>query len=104
MKIDNRYIKSNRHEVTFRCNPHIKSAVELNGVVILNLDSGDSIFIGYPQAAVWDLVSRDFSFKQILKMISAITGQNEVEVERLIIECLNDWAENGYLAREVRID
>ena len=100
MTTDSRCLRSATQAVTFRCDPMVKSVVELTGIMISNPVSDKTVFLEYPKAAVWDFISRDYSFSQVVKLISAITSLAELEVEQFVLECLNEWTDAGFLIRE----
>jgi hypothetical protein len=82
---------------TYRCAPFTKWAVELDGILVINKESGATNFLKYPQAAIWDLLTREYSYEHIVDMVSAITSLQEDEVNTLIAACLAEWAQTGFL-------
>ena len=54
----------------------------------------------YPQAALWDLISRKYSYDKIINMLSVIISEDKKSTKRLVQECINAWLENGYLIKK----
>ncbi len=82
-----RYIKGDNIEWT----------AEINCIKVLNKDIEKMITIPYPGAAVWDLLQQNYTAGQIIPVLSAITGKNKSEVEKLIEKNIQRWIEEGLI-------
>ncbi len=88
------------HEVdaiAYQCAPSVRWAVEMYGIFLINEHTGRSGFLGYPQAALWDLMTRNYSYAQTLRVFQAITSLQVNDAERLIMETLEEWTRSGFL-------
>lgn len=89
----------NPSTVTFKCAPHVKWSVEVWGVILLNEASGLVRSLEYPQAAIWDLINRGYSFEKTKRLVSAITSSGTEAAEELLLESLERWTAEGFLTK-----
>jgi len=78
----------------------VKWAVETRGVLLINEATGAVVTVEYPQAAIWDLLTRGESNRQIARKLCAIASLDPDAAEALVRETLAAWREAGFLARE----
>jgi hypothetical protein len=90
-------VKGNRGTCAIRCALHITWAVDLRGVILINGSNGDVLHLGYPAAAIWDLMQRYHSFDEIVNLLSAITLKDAGTTECLLSKTLHEWIEQGIL-------
>lgn len=83
--------------IAYHWAPSTRWAVELKGIVLINEGTGAVSSLGYPQAAVWDLLTHGYSYDRSVCMLTAITSLQTGEVETLIAESLKTWVEDGFL-------
>ncbi len=79
---------------------HIRWAVEIEGVVVLNDENGQSIKLAYPQAAIWDFITRGDSMAQMVLKIAAVASLTPEAAERLVAQTEAELRQGGYLAPE----
>jgi hypothetical protein len=84
----------------YQCPPHVVWAVERKGIFLLDKQSGSFLHLDYPQAAVWDLINRSYSFHQTIRMLCAIACMHTAQARQLMMECLDAWTQAGFLIRE----
>ncbi len=75
----------------------VRWAVEADGILLLSDDSGATRFLAYPQAAIWDLMSRGNPLRQIAVKMCAIASLSPSEAEQLVLECADDLTAGGFL-------
>lgn len=85
---------------TYRCAPHVSWTVERNGLLLLNAGNAKGCPLGYPQAALWDLLSRGNSYRQVVSKMRAIALLSAEATERFIADTMESWVEAGLLLRE----
>jgi hypothetical protein len=56
--------------------------------------------LDYPEAAIWDFVSRGRSLDQTLQMLCAIYPIDTHEAERMVRLCLQEWVQDGLVMEE----
>ena len=78
--------------------PGIKWLIEADGVQVWNTH-GDPYFIAYPEAAFWDLMVRDYSYAEIVEMLSYILLMEDKQVQTFLSETLRQWECEGLLLR-----
>jgi hypothetical protein len=74
--------------------------VEDDGILLIDQRSGRSRRLHDSEAALWDLMSRGYSYVQIVAMISAIGSLPAKGAEQLVRSSLAAWLEEGFLERE----
>ena len=65
-------------------------AVDLKGVGIVNPENGRSRFVEYPEAVVWLLYHEGHEGKDLVSMVSLITGETDEETERFVSRVLTE--------------
>jgi hypothetical protein len=71
--------------------------VEPDGIALLNARQGRHLRLGYPEAAVWDLLARQKPEESLLPLLEAIAGLARPQAEELLASCLASWLEEGWL-------
>ncbi len=77
--------------------PFIKWSIESRGIFLINTVSKKSQFLDYPQAALWDLLSRGYPYDQIITMLSAILSKDKEGVKTIVQISIEEWLQNGFL-------
>jgi hypothetical protein len=80
-----------------RISESIGWVVESEGVRLLDSADPQLLSIPYPEAAVWDLLSRRYTKSSMVSLMAVIGQMSEVEAEELIDRCVLDWRQRGYL-------
>jgi hypothetical protein len=93
-------MKRKQGSIRIRCEPHIKWSVESECVVLINLDKNEVLQLGYPEAAVWDLIQHSYSFEKAVKLLSAITLEDKRTTRVFLMKVLQEWREKGILIVE----
>jgi hypothetical protein len=84
----------------FRPGEAIRWAVEIDGIVLLNELTGKSIKLTYPQAALWDFISRGDSPNHIPRKLALVASLELAAAERLAEEAIAGLVRDGFLLRE----
>lgn len=87
---------------TYRCAPHVSWTVERNGLLLLTACNAKACPLRYPEAALWELLSRGNSYRQVASKMRAIALLSAEATERFIAETIESWVEAGLLLREER--
>jgi hypothetical protein len=77
----------------------VKWSVEVRGIVLLNEATGVVRSLEYPQAAIWDLITRGYSFEKTKRLVSAITSLGPEAARELIVASLERWTDDGFLTK-----
>jgi hypothetical protein len=80
-----------------QCAGQVTWVVEPRGVVLIHARQGRCREIAYPEAAVWDLMTRRWPGETIRSMLELIAGIGPREAGELVDSCLDAWAEEGWL-------
>ncbi len=75
----------------------ILATVEARGVAVVDDLGGRRMFIAYPEAAVWDLVTRRGDGERTRRLIGAIADIGEAEAARLVEASATRWVREGWL-------
>lgn len=65
--------------------------------VRLTSANGASLTLHYPEAAVWDLLSRGHPFVKVVSMITHIAGLDQSAADVLVRRAIEDWARGGFV-------
>lgn len=84
---------------TYRVAPEVKWTVETQGLLLVVDGQGKTHWLPYPQAAVWDLISRGRPAPKVLMMTSHIASLDLERAEKLILESLEEWTRLGLLTK-----
>jgi hypothetical protein len=76
---------------------YVAWVVEPHGVLLIHMARGRRRELGYPEAAVWDLVTRGRSGETIRSMLESIAGIGPQEARTLVDSCLVQWRAEGWL-------
>lgn len=77
--------------------PHMAWVVEVDGVVLMDNLTGALHRLGYPDAAVWDLVGREPTVSGLAIKIGPIAALDPKAAEFYVVRKLEEWAEAGLL-------
>ncbi len=75
--------------------PGVVWAVERDGLTLIDTRTGAVERLGYPAAAVWDLMGRESGIHSLTSKISAITSMNYAEAQAFVEACFREWAQAG---------
>lgn len=75
----------------------VRWAVEPAGILLLHTAAGTSRFLGYPQAAAWDLIARGDSIERVAAKLCPIASLEPAEVETMLVEFTASLLAEGYL-------
>jgi hypothetical protein len=76
---------------------HVAWVVEPHGIVLIHTLHGRIRQLAYPEAAVWDLITRPRPEATIRRLLELIAGINPQEARELLASCLDIWTEEGWL-------
>jgi hypothetical protein len=76
--------------------PDLRWAVERLSVTLTD-KSGQVRSIQYPQAGIWDLVSRGYPFDRVVSLTAHIAGCDAAGADRLVRDTLDEWARAGWI-------
>jgi len=84
--------------VTYRPAPGVRWVVEDDGL-LLDDATGRIEKVGYPDAAIWDLMVRGTRHGKLVELMTHVAGLDAAAASRLVTERLERWAERGVLQR-----
>jgi len=79
--------------------PRIGWIVEEGTVRVFEAEKGELLKLGYPEAAVWDLISRYSLEADIVPKLAVIGGLNRAATRALLHSCLRGWLRSGILVQ-----
>jgi hypothetical protein len=83
---------------TFRLSSGVQWVVDRFTVTVRAAD-GTSTRLHYPDAAIWDLVSRDYPFARVVALLAHIAALDRGAAESLVYARFEEWAAAGLLER-----
>ncbi len=87
--------------VIYRVASGVKWTVETQGILLMD-NKGKIHSILYPQAALWDLISRRLSTERVLSSLKHIASLDTAGTNQLLVESLQEWAHLGLLTTNRR--
>ena len=73
--------------------------VQPNGVLLVNDRLRTTLMVHYPEAAVWDLLTRN-PVDAVVRKMGYIAGLDRAAAEDLVRSAIDRWLDLGFLARE----
>ena len=83
----------------YRTADHVKWAVEAAGVVLIDRATGAATTLGYPQAAIWDFLTRGESSERIALKMCTIASLTPEAAQALVLETVAALRQAGFLER-----
>lgn len=80
----------------YRLSPGVRWVVE-RFTVTLTDGQGQVRSLAYPEAAIWDLLSRGYTFDKVVPMIAHIAARDAATAEALVRTTLQDWVGAGLI-------
>lgn len=84
----------------YRVENNVKWTVELHSIMLWDQE-GCVHDIEYPQAAVWDFVSRGYSTSDIISRITHIATLTQAEASILVNDTLNQWLNMNVIGKKI---
>lgn len=81
---------------TYRLCPDVRWVVDRFTVRLTGANDA-SLTLHYPEAAVWDLLSRGYPFAKVVSMITHIAGLDQSAADVLVRRAIGDWARSGFV-------
>ncbi|MEZ5397867.1 MAG: hypothetical protein R2724_34580 [Bryobacterales bacterium] len=79
----------------------VKWVVETHGLILTD-GKGKVWLLHYPEAAIWDLLMREYPMDKVFSMMTYIASINSEEARNLVLNALNNWTQEGLMVKEVR--
>ena len=86
-------------DATYRPADGIAWAVEAAGVLVIDRWGGRRLELGYPQAAIWDLLARGRTIRKTIDMARFILDIHIEDVAALRREEVSTWLEQGWMVQ-----
>ncbi len=80
----------------YSISPDVKWSVETCHILMWD-PSGKEHIVEYPQAAIWDLMARQYKAHNIIKRLVFIIERSEQDIESLYVETTRQWFNNGII-------
>jgi hypothetical protein len=81
----------------YRITETVRWAVSRRGIQLLDTRSRKGAHLAYPEAAIWDLMSRGQGEEEVARRVALIAGTSQTRARELISATLKDWTESGFL-------
>jgi hypothetical protein len=83
---------------TYRRPPGVTWVVD-RGSLVVSDGQGGVHRVTYPEAAVWDFLSRGYSFGKIVLLTGHVAATDHAGAERIVRDALDAWTRAGLLER-----
>lgn len=88
------------HGKKLQCAAQVVWVVEPQGIVLIHTLQGRRYPLAYPEAAVWDLLTRSRPVETICTMLELIAAISPSKSKELVTACLEVWTQEGWLEAE----
>jgi hypothetical protein len=85
--------------IEYRAGQHVRWAVEAGGVVLIDGVTGAATTLGYPQAAIWDFLTRGESGERMCAKLCAIASLDPAAAQALVRETVAALRDAGLVTR-----
>jgi len=82
-----------------RSAPDTSWIVQADGVVLVNSRRRTAVVVRYPEAAVWDLLTRH-PVAEVTRKVACIASLEREEAERVVRSAIDQWVAQGFLREE----
>jgi len=82
----------------YRAAEQVRWAVEAGGIVVID-HKGEATTLGYPQAAIWDLLTRGESEERACAKLCAIASLDREAAQALMLDTVSTLREAGLLTQ-----
>ena len=86
--------------VGYRCHPDVRWSVTSDGVTLVGREADLADRLAYPEACLWDLVSRGRQWDDVCEMVGVVAGFDRSAAEAWVRRTMASWVERGWLTRE----
>ena len=86
------------------CHPEVKWSVVTRGLLLFRPDEAPRV-LGYPEAALWDLLSRNVPYDRAIRLFAAIAYKatdDRRSASAVAKAAIGDWLEDGLLVSPSR--
>ncbi len=94
---------NSRASVSYAISTHTQWVVERKGVVLIHALENRFTRLAYPEAAAWDLLTRNWTRREMILMLAVIAAVDQAAAETLLDGCLEQWGDQGWLTRETKV-
>lgn len=77
--------------------PEIRWVVERHGILLVDSRDNRFLFLGYPEAALWDMIARN-RMQNAPRLLSFLLGEDAVETARQIDQLRRQWLSERWLS------
>jgi len=86
-------------QLSYRVSPAVRWVVEKRGLLLVGGD-GSHLRLGYPEAAIWDLLSRGYRTRTLVSSLAHIVGVDDSTAMKLLFDTARDLLAAGFLSSE----
>ncbi|MCI0493525.1 hypothetical protein L0Z72_00850 [candidate division KSB1 bacterium] len=86
--------------MTYHMNPDFSYAVDIQDAKLIDNTNGKLITLRYPEAAIFDLLIKQYSHKTMVRMLSKIGLMTDSHAENLIGDTIDFLVQNNVIMPE----
>ena len=83
-----------------RFHPDVAWSVDCRGLSLVHLKTGDRVCLVYPEAALWDLLSREVEMTRIIRIMTALTSLEDPAVRLWCRRTVQGWIDAGWMLED----
>lgn len=84
-------------QTVYRPAAHIRWSVEQRGLMLIDQKAGRSWELTYPEAALWDFLSRRYPVARMIHLLGSIADLDPKKAHALLQDTFTHWLQCGYL-------
>ena len=84
---------------SYQCPDDVGWSVEIDTIRLIDQRTGSVCLLGYPEAAIWDLISRGYGFDDLVRLLGVIASISASQAKRLVLHTVEDFVQKGFLTR-----
>ena len=85
---------------TYRLRPEVTWTVETQDILV-RAGKGSTHRVPYPEAALWDLISRGYRLDKVVPMMGHIASLEAETARQLVLDTLEQWTACGFFSKEL---
>ena len=93
-------LQKKKGSMKWEISEHVRWAVQTDGLYVIHTRTMSSQKLEYPDAAVWDLITRYGSNRKIIQLLSHIANLSLQKTELIFSDCMGRWASSGLLTMD----
>jgi hypothetical protein len=84
----------------YKCHPDIAWVVDKDGLIFFHQKTKTRHRMNYPEAAFWDLLSREMPYESITNMMASLLGKDRRSTQLWMSDVIEVWRQKDFIVAE----